>query len=300
MLIARLFKNDGEITMITQMPNIPSLGMIELQKLRSELASLPKAIEDSEEYNMQFELEVIADRLIALYAAKTDAQIFKDFSEDKIKTSLTEQKCDIERKKKKALACKEWMNSTAYLNWLKGLDLLTTMHDIVNNTGTWLGVNLYSGCKKDMFQPGFWNGINMLNVSAITGYRSDEYPRNHIEMAIDCNQKQKSSNIRDAGMITHPSPQRLPELMPPLRSSSGCFIITATMGNVNHPKVIFLKQFRNQYLLKSIAGRIFIDLYCTVSPTIAKFIKKSTLLRKLCFVTIVIPIEKFAKYLMRN
>ncbi len=47
------------------------------------------------------------------------------------------------------------------------------------------------------------------------------------------------------------------------KSSSGrsCFIVTATMGNYNHPVVIDLRQFRNDWLLKRNLGKTFVNWY---------------------------------------
>lgn len=68
---------------------------------------------------------------------------------------------------------------------------------------------------------------------------------------------------------------------PPLTSSGAssnipgrynCFVATAAYGNPYHPMVLFLKQFRDQYLEKWPGGPALIQLYYKYGPYIAAFI----------------------------
>ena len=54
--------------------------------------------------------------------------------------------------------------------------------------------------------------------------------------------------------------------------SGGCFIATAAYTDYDHPHVQLLREFRDQYLLTSSFGRIFVDMYYCCSPTLAKFV----------------------------
>jgi len=58
-----------------------------------------------------------------------------------------------------------------------------------------------------------------------------------------------------------------------------CFIATAAFGSAIAKEVIALREFRDQYLLKSEAGRGFINFYYRFSPPIAEFIKNKPLLK---------------------
>jgi hypothetical protein len=63
-------------------------------------------------------------------------------------------------------------------------------------------------------------------------------------------------------------------------SSGPCFIATAAFGSVNNFEVVSLRSFRDRFLVKSLAGRLFISTYYQVSPPIAWVIGRSQVLRK--------------------
>lgn len=75
----------------------------------------------------------------------------------------------------------------------------------------------------------------------------------------------------------------------------GCFIATAAMGDYNHPVVLDLRLFRDNWLLKRDWGMKFTKWYYTHGPKAANIIKKSTILRKLTFFTIVKPLQILTK-----
>lgn len=81
------------------------------------------------------------------------------------------------------------------------------------------------------------------------------------------------------------------------KSSSGCFIATATMGNYNHPVVLELRQFRDNWLLKREWGINFTKWYYKEGPKAARIIEKSYLLRKVSFIFIIKPLQLITKKL---
>ena len=64
-------------------------------------------------------------------------------------------------------------------------------------------------------------------------------------------------------------------------SNSRCFIATAAYGSPMEPQVRYLRAFRDQYLLTNEPGRKFVELYYTVSPPVADFIREHASLREI-------------------
>lgn len=63
--------------------------------------------------------------------------------------------------------------------------------------------------------------------------------------------------------------------------SGGCFIATACYGNYDAPEVLVLRQLRDDKLLTTFSGKIFVKFYYSVSPFFAVLISKSYILKKL-------------------
>ena len=53
----------------------------------------------------------------------------------------------------------------------------------------------------------------------------------------------------------------------------GCFIATAAYGSYLNPHVKVLRDFRDNYLLTNLIGKVFVDFYYFTSPSIANIIK---------------------------
>lgn len=53
----------------------------------------------------------------------------------------------------------------------------------------------------------------------------------------------------------------------------GCFIATAAYGSYLHPHVKVLRDFKDNYLMTNVPGRIFVDFYSKVSPPIADYLR---------------------------
>jgi len=53
-----------------------------------------------------------------------------------------------------------------------------------------------------------------------------------------------------------------------------CFIATATFESVEAPEVLVLRQFRDDVLLKCVAGRTFVVAYYRLFPTVGENNKK--------------------------
>jgi hypothetical protein len=60
----------------------------------------------------------------------------------------------------------------------------------------------------------------------------------------------------------------------------GCFIVTACYGNCDTQEVLIFQQYRDEKLLKTHFGRLFVRFYYCVSPYLAKQILKSEFIKK--------------------
>ena len=57
------------------------------------------------------------------------------------------------------------------------------------------------------------------------------------------------------------------------QSSSGCYIATMVYKDYNHPKVMVLRNFRDDFLLNYFVGREFVKFYYKYSPSIVELLK---------------------------
>lgn len=74
-----------------------------------------------------------------------------------------------------------------------------------------------------------------------------------------------------------------------------CFIATATLGNFNHPIVLDLRSFRDNWLLMRQWGINFTRWYYTYGPRIAKIIERNKLLRIFTYIFLIKPLHFIVK-----
>ena len=77
--------------------------------------------------------------------------------------------------------------------------------------------------------------------------------------------------------------------------NSRCFVATATMGDNNHPIVIDLREFRDNWLLKRNWGIRFTEHYYKHGPKFSKVIKHSTLIRRFVYFMVIQPLWMITK-----
>lgn len=75
-----------------------------------------------------------------------------------------------------------------------------------------------------------------------------------------------------------PSQSVCPFCAAQIKNFSGCFIATAVYEDYNHPQVIKLRKFRDEYLLTNKLGVGFVNVYYKYSPAFANFVKGKKLL----------------------
>lgn len=71
-----------------------------------------------------------------------------------------------------------------------------------------------------------------------------------------------------------------------------CFIATAVYAPTENEKIDILRDYRDQFLLKSVIGRGFVSFYYAVSPSIARIISKSQILKSMIRFLLVDPIVR--------
>lgn len=83
------------------------------------------------------------------------------------------------------------------------------------------------------------------------------------------------------------------------KKPDSCFIVTATMGDPEHPTVNLMRRFRDQWILTRPGGDKFVAWYYNYGPIAAKFIKSNRLLRLMAFILIVKPLALFARLFVK-
>ena len=84
------------------------------------------------------------------------------------------------------------------------------------------------------------------------------------------------------------------------QKKSGCFVVTACMGNEDHPYVITMRQFRDTILTNSNLGKQICNLYAIAGPLLASLIRKSNTLRKFLEILIIKPAVFAASLALAN
>jgi hypothetical protein len=91
-----------------------------------------------------------------------------------------------------------------------------------------------------------------------------------------------------------------PRANQPKKENEGCFIATATLGNYDHPVVIQLRSFRDNWILKKSWGEAFVRNYYFYGHILSKSISSSIILRKLSYYFIIKPLYLISKILLRK
>lgn len=79
------------------------------------------------------------------------------------------------------------------------------------------------------------------------------------------------------------------------KSKGACFIATAALGDYDHPVVVDLRIFRDNWLLKRNWGVQFTNWYYTHGPKAANVIEQSQFLKSVTFILIVKPLQLISK-----
>lgn len=83
------------------------------------------------------------------------------------------------------------------------------------------------------------------------------------------------------------------------KKPDSCFVVTATMGDAQHPTVNLMRRFRDQWIIYQPGGDKFILWYYRHGPVAARFISSSRWLRIISFALIVAPAAWVARRLIK-
>lgn len=161
----------------------------------------------------------------------------------------------------------------------------------------------FTGCLKlDIVQ------LSTINFSK---YKRDKYGYATVFVIIDSTLEFPIS-LRDKGFEKSNNPHlrdyknawEYPKKQPitPSQKDSGtgkCFIATATMGSYEHPTVMELRYFRDNWILEKFWGESFVNWYYHYGAIAAKFIEKSFMLKKISYLLIVKPLYILSKILKK-
>ena len=79
------------------------------------------------------------------------------------------------------------------------------------------------------------------------------------------------------------------------KETSGCFIATAVYNSPTAPKVMILREFRDQQLLTSKFGSLFVQLYYRNSPPIANFLSQNKFFSEMVRIMMIEPLVYVVK-----
>lgn len=77
----------------------------------------------------------------------------------------------------------------------------------------------------------------------------------------------------------------------------GCFIATAVYESYDAPEVLVLRKFRDEILLNSVLGKLFVKFYYLASPPFSRYLKSTKLLKRFIKNKILTP---FVNYIERK
>ncbi|OGN97933.1 MAG: hypothetical protein A2Z77_08795 [Chloroflexi bacterium RBG_13_51_36] len=128
----------------------------------------------------------------------------------------------------------------------------------------------------------FWAGLNGTQVSATTELSKNDTNGAYVQVASTLMAPVGATRLRIRLLGTgwsEGAEVRFDEIgaFPPI--GGYCFIATAAYGTETAAELDTLRDFRDQVLLKSALGSLFVDTYYAVSPPMADFIAKNDFLR---------------------
>ena len=136
--------------------------------------------------------------------------------------------------------------------------------------------------------------LNQCNLNGIVDLYSDALKElRHLEVPIKTTIAQNLTGIRKVK-------NQLDEVKTAKRlnsgnDNSGCFIATATLDSYDHPLVLELREFRDEWILTKRWGIDFVKWYYYYGGIAAKFIEDKKVLKRISFLFIILPLLFLAR-----
>jgi ribosomal protein L37AE/L43A len=130
-----------------------------------------------------------------------------------------------------------------------------------------------------------WNTISILILlgDQLEKYSKEEGDKSkkYLNMAAD-SWKEALKNVRSSVIVETEFPietyvKKIREIQPEYQlpvntvNTGGCYIATAVYGSYDCPQVWTLRRYRDNFLAKSLCGRLFIHVYYAISPILVCF-----------------------------
>jgi hypothetical protein len=142
-----------------------------------------------------------------------------------------------------------------------------------------------------------YSSLCKINFDAIFKSTDSEWASFYI--FVDMPNNAIPQSLKQIGFIKDKHGWVLPKKGNPSYNKSGCFIATAAMGSYDHPKVMELRYFRDNWILQKSWGEGFVKWYYHYGAIAAKFVEKNFVLKKFCYLIIVKPLVYLSRILKK-
>lgn len=118
--------------------------------------------------------------------------------------------------------------------------------------------------------------VNVILIKSHVAKKEEKFAKNDERISCPgCSKKIVPRIITSQGSASH---TMCPYCGVTIKNFGNCFIATAVYQDYNHPKVMVLRSFRDNYLLTNSLGRKFVAFYYENSPLFADYIKDKKIL----------------------
>lgn len=177
-------------------------------------------------------------------------------------------------------------------SWTDYLDRTFMLIDILEETADWSPES-----KTNLENIVFLSKLCINGIAYTDPFDNNASKAWHLTPEFETIMREKMNNATTKIQALDPS--YTPPIAEAVKPESSCFVVTATMGDENHPHVVTMRNFRDEYLLKRGWGITFVKAYYLHGPKVAHLISKNIVLRYLSYLCIVVPATFGARLLCK-